>query len=287
MFRILTIDGGGVRGLIPAQIINRIETEILHDRIQKHLNLAVGTSTGGLLAIGISDHAALGGSGLVDLYRKNATRIFPKTGTGTSYFSPKYPADGLRQVLSEVFESGTMGDCSIPCVVTTFDLESRAPGFFSSYKSPLTSMVGAGLATSAGETFFPAYGHLIDGGNIANNPSNIGIAAAVGTFGQQLGDIKLLSLGTGSPRPTPLKLETSGELAWAPHLTDVTIDGVARVNHITSGQLLGDRYLRLDCTVQDSAGPMDNIDPANMEYLISCGDSLFEAYRAELEEFFR
>lgn len=290
VFRILAIDGGGIRGLIPATFLSYMETE--HGKhVCQLFDFIVGTSTGGIIALGLAHPAGFAAKQLGELYRANAREIFPASNFIRDLFSPKYDGSGLRRVLSANFgEAAALTSAIVPVCVTSFDLVSQEPVFLASYSerpwSGAATFYDAACATSAGETFFPAHGNLIDGGNVCNNPSVVGLAQSCKLRGtSDTGRVKILSLGTGRFDPSLANLGNGGELAWAANVSTVTIDGVAQRDTRVCERLLGERYLRIQPQLTKSQAPMDNIDVMNMATLQSLAAQAYSDNAQNLKEF--
>jgi len=236
--RILSIDGGGTRGIIPATILNCIETDFGVSPLEL-FDVFAGTSTGGIISIGLA--AGVPTDKLLDLYLKNAGEIFYE-----SFFhevsglegnvQATYKNDHLKTILNTLFgnkklsdvqTSSNFGNKNKDLMVCSFDLSpQRIPGqnnnyrpviFHSSFKSDQDILLtDLALRTSAGPTYFPVYQQeYIDGGVALNNPAMAAIAFAIndqkdgdGTYilpdgknkglGKGLNDLKLFSLSTGT-----------------------------------------------------------------------------------------
>jgi patatin-like phospholipase/acyl hydrolase len=136
--RILSIDGGGIRGIIPATVLAEIER-----RTGRHVadlfDVIAGTSTGGILACGLTIPDATGGpsrsaSELVDMYVKEGPRIFPHEFLGglRSLVDEKYSQKGIEAVLQQYMGDTMLSDAVTEIIVTAYDIERRQPFFFRS-----------------------------------------------------------------------------------------------------------------------------------------------------------
>jgi len=139
--RVLSIDGGGIRGVVPAVILGEIE-RLTGKPIAESFDLIAGTSTGGILALALTVPGPDGrprysARDLIALYEKEGSRIFgrPKW----HWLRPlrilleeKYPADGLEAVLAEYFDDCRLKDAVTEVVVTSYETERRLPFFFKS-----------------------------------------------------------------------------------------------------------------------------------------------------------
>jgi patatin-like phospholipase/acyl hydrolase len=241
-FTILALDGGGVRGLFSAAVLARLEAD--HDvRIVDHFDLIVGTSTGGIIALGLG--AGMAPAEIVDLYLSGQDTIFPPA-RRRLYRKPaallraRYRPTGLAAAVTGAFGDKLLCDSTVPLVVTSFDLGQRAVHLF---KTPHNQglardwrvrMADVAMATTAAPTFFPAFelpgdhARLIDGGVWANNPSTVGVTEAVSLMGQRLENIRLLNIGTTtSTAIRSRRLDQGGLWHWirSPNVIDVLLAG--------------------------------------------------------------
>lgn len=229
-FNILSIDGGGIRGIFPAMFLAAVEAELKTRNYQKnricdYFNLISGTSTGGVIAIAL----ALGIPALeiVDLYLENAKIIFGKKRNSLGrVFNSAHQRNALEELIRDKFKKATNGidpvlrDCKTNVCIPTYDLMQGKPSvlksnyhrrFIRDYHIPAYQ---AALATSAAPTFFDPYSskyvdlngieqlfsNKVDGGVVANNPTLLTIIEAQKAFKKELSELQVLSLGTGHQR---------------------------------------------------------------------------------------
>ena len=242
-FQVLSLDGGGIRGIFSAALLAGLE-EDLGQSIIDHFDLVVGTSTGGLIAIGLG--AGMTPSDMVDLYVSGKKTIFPgprRLRSVRQLLRPKYRVNGLHALLRGVFGERVLGESRIPLVIPSFDLGENSVYLFKTphherlkrdWRVPLWQVAAA---TTAAPTFFPAFSlpsdhvRLVDGGVWANNPAMVGVAEAVSMFDQPLDSIRVLSLGTTTDtRSRQRKLDNGGLLQWvrSPKIVNVLLAGQAR-----------------------------------------------------------
>lgn len=272
-YRVLALDGGGIRGLLTSRLLERLEAA--QPGFLGSVDLFAGTSTGGILALALA--AGLTPSEISGLYRDRGPDIFADDtlfdalGHADKLVIADYRNRALRDALVERFGERTLGDLPRNVVVTTFDLDSEVewqPGlrswkakFFHNFPEESTdglqTCVDVAMRTSAAPTFFPTWQGYVDGGVAANNPSMCGLAQALDpeTGGQRLEDVALLSVGTGaSPKWIEGADHDWGLVEWAPHLVGLLLDGVAGVADFQCRRILGDRYLRLDTVLPRPIG---------------------------------
>lgn len=118
-FQVLSIDGGGIRGLFAAKVLEIWETQLGHPVID-HFDLLMGTSTGGIIALGLA--AGMPAKELVSFYERDGAKIFPKYGQvakwlreGLNWVRPKYCEDPLNEALQRRFGSAKL--CELKCKV--------------------------------------------------------------------------------------------------------------------------------------------------------------------------
>ena len=212
--KILSIDGGGIRGIIPAMVLNHIE-ERTGKRIATMFDFIAGTSTGGILALGltrknsdssINNEPEYTAAELVNFYRKYGQKIFNEYVPldFDDLLQPKHNPKGRQQVLKDLLGEAKVEEALREIFIPSYDIELRAPIFFTSNRDAEEikrfdsrkvctgfKMWEAAMATSAAPTFFPPYqletGHhtdegyyaLVDGGIFANNPSSLAMMEAM------------------------------------------------------------------------------------------------------------
>jgi len=186
MFRILCLDGGGIKGVFTAAALARIEKQTQR-KIVDHFDLICGTSTGGILAIGLA--MGLSAAELLKFYQTRGPAIFPATSmversTGALrqfFFGPKLSHDVLKQELSAVLEARKFGEAKCRLVIPSYDAGGgRIYVFKTAHDSRFINdidmpAVDVALATSAAPTYFTAAsaqrdGKFVDGGIWANSP---------------------------------------------------------------------------------------------------------------------
>ena len=226
-FRVLSIDGGGIRGLIAARVIARLEELVSAEageerRMADCFHMFAGTSTGGLLALGLTvpdpadpSRPRLSGSDLVELYMSEGPRIFGDTlhkllSLG-GWIAPKHSEARLERALRDRFGEARLRDALRELIVTSYDMTEPGPHFFKRWRAREAgerdaTMVDVGLSTSAAPTYFPSHGlagrALVDGGLFAANPAVAAVVEALKRRDEEprelgAGDLLLVSLGTG------------------------------------------------------------------------------------------
>ncbi|NOX50553.1 MAG: hypothetical protein GXP16_08460 [Gammaproteobacteria bacterium] len=265
IYRILTLDGGGLRGVITTAILKRIVSEPGCEAFLDNIDLVAGTSTGGLIALGIANKTPL--EDIHNLYLQRGDNIFDDSFFDNikdvgKLFGADYKTRGLKKELVRMFGATKLGALKKRVLIPSFDLENKSktansrawkPKLFHNFvgagNDRAESVVNVGLYTSAAPTFFPSVDGYIDGGVYANNPSMCALAQS-----QQrkykptpaLPEIRLLSLGTGEVTEyIPKMVNDWGYAQWAKPLLSLMMDGVAGIADYQCQQLLGDHYHRL------------------------------------------
>lgn len=201
LIRILSLSGGGVRGILQSAYLEKLEADI-GGPLHKHFELISGTSTGGIVALAIA--AGLSPREITGLYRQHGAQIFsPRLGGGVRR-GARYRQKPLADALRNQFGNKRMGDLAAEVIITSSSLELLSGRVFSRSDDTRLSLVDVALATSAAPTYFPAVGPLgserayMDGGLWANNPALLAILHAQQKMAARIENIRLLSIGTGS-----------------------------------------------------------------------------------------
>ena len=265
-FNILSIDGGGIRGIIPAKVLAELETELLRiypdKQFYEHFDLICGTSTGAILAIGIS--LGIPPGELVNFYKTYARIIFPKWYLKvlprkvrvlvTSIYSNKQ----LRKILKKIFSEANGGE---PPLLNDLKTNVCIPSFngnmgeitvlktkhnkdyLRDYKLPAHEVA---LSSASAPVYFPPHSYsydnefgngvvinMIDGGIFANNPTLIGILEATDKLNIPLSDLKIISVGTGKGKHIVKKRCRSHNFWYwfipKPRLLEIILDSQAQI----------------------------------------------------------
>ncbi len=303
--RVLSIDGGGIRGIIPAMVVAHIERK-MGKPAHELFDLMVGTSTGGILALGLSRPGAsrpaqFSARWVVKLYEEQGDKIFEyslwrKLRTVGGILEEAYSHEVLEGILEKYFSGATLGDCEVPTMVTTYDIQNRRTVFLKSWHADYQPVLcrDAARATSAAPTYFEpkpldtgdVASVLIDGGIFMNSPSVSAYAEARKLFPQD--PIAVLSLGTGElTRPIPYdEARTWGSALWVMSLLDCMFDGVSKAADHQMQLFLSERYQRLQTSLERASDDMDDASEENIRNLKRTARELINANEAVLEQFF-
>ena len=294
-FKVLAVDGGGMRGIIPALILEAIERRTQR-AISDMFDMLAGTSTGGIIALGLAKPGDGGrpdksAADIVNLYETEGENIFPHSIRDVLHLQAlagsKYPGAGVETTLHRYFGDVRLKDALKPVVIPSYDVEKQTPIFFKSERARTSAdsdfyMRQVARATSAAPTYFPPekidtadplqYYALIDGGVIANNPAMCAYAEAI-KMGHP--DVLMVSIGTGELRH-PIKYHDAmkwGQLEWAQPIIDIALQGSSETVDYQLQQLLavdGERqaYFRFQLALTQDATAMDDASNANLKHLM-------------------
>lgn len=256
MRRILSIDGGGIKGVFPASFLATIEDSI-NDKISNYFDLIVGTSTGGIIALGLG--LGFSAKEILDFYEILGPKIFGRVPIMQSLkqliFS-KYSQKHFREALETKFGGKQLGESNKRLVIPSMNLEtgevyiyktSHHPRLERDYKE---KVVNVALATASAPTFFPTHRAesgtpLIDGGMWANNPVGLAVVEAISILEWPKEDLKVLSLGCTTQ---PLNVQRGRNLPlglgyWALKVTDVFMTAQSSHSIGTAKLLVGPNNL--------------------------------------------
>jgi uncharacterized protein len=290
--RILSIDGGGIRGLIPAMVLCEIEARSSKPLVEL-FDLVAGTSTGGIIACALAK--GLRAEEIVPLYRREGPEIFRRslgrrvTSAG-GLLDEKHDDAALNRALARYLGDTTLGQARVPVMVTAYDLHAREPHFFKSWRDEWRDvrMTDAVRATSAAPTYFEPWPlgrrSLVDGGVFATNPAMCAYAEAARLRPGE--DVRLVALGTGrlTERIDHEDAKDWGLVEWVRPLIDVVFDGVADTVDYQLVQLLGDRHHRFQVTLDARSDALDDASEANLARLDAYARELAGARAGELDQ---
>lgn len=321
-FRILSIDGGGIRGIIPGKILIELEREIRNQygddkNISDYFDLITGTSTGGILATGLcipdgNKAQKYSAKELLDIYVERGDDIFDisiwkSISSLGGLNDEKYDADELEDALKDYFGDVMLSDLIKDCLITSYDIKRRKTHFFrkSSAKNDRHNFLvrDVARATSAAPTYFETsriksktniYYPLIDGGLFANNPAMCAYAEAREVHGiSSSKEMSILSLGTGESKESYPYSEAKdwGATSWIKPVIDIMSTAVSettdfQLRQIFSSSDRSDNYLRIQCEIPAwCSADMDNASSSNIQALQDVGEQLAMSNASEMKEF--
>jgi patatin-like phospholipase/acyl hydrolase len=307
--RILAIDGGGIRGLIPAVVLAELERRTGR-RTAELFDLIAGTSTGGILACGLTRPGeggapAFTAADLIGFYESEGPEVFHRSllkrvESVEGYLDERYDDSGLNAALRRFLDGARLSQAVTDIFITAYEIERREAFFFRSSRARTDptydfTYVDAARATAAAPTYFEparvsdaagaAQYALIDGGVFALNPAMVAYAELAATGRGAEIDL-VVSLGTGA-HTRPLRFEDArgwGQLEWARPLIDVVFDGLAQTVDFELGQLVGpDRYVRFQTRLNEASDDLDDASDHNLEALRREGARLVEERSADID----
>jgi uncharacterized protein len=320
-FRVLSIDGGGIRGLIAARVIARLEELVSAEagedrRMADCFHMFAGTSTGGLLALGLTapdpadpSRPRLSGADLVELYESEGPRIFGdrlhKLLSLGGWIGPKHPEARLERALRKRFGEARLSEALRELLVTSYDMTEPGHHFFKRWRARQSedrdvSMVDVGVSTSAAPTYFSSRGvggrALVDGGLFAANPAVAAVVEALkrrDTEPHDLSakDLLVVSLGTGQHETGYRQPQVRGwgRIGWIlprrqdPALIAAFLDGQSDAADHWAGVLLGNGYFRFQIKLPVST-PLDDASPRALDQLNEAADRLLAEQDERLRE---
>lgn len=236
-FRILSLDGGGLRGAYAASALARLE-ELSGRPTHEHFDLIAGTSTGGIIGIGLA--LGIPAAKILEFYQIRGPEIFPSRFGGNTRMAwgSKHRNEPLLAALRDVLGDKTIGDAFTRLCIPAVTATTGSPRVFKTshhedlkidYRLPAWKVA---MATSAAPFYLPGVALdgsmdvLVDGGLWANNPAFVGVFEAFTYLGRNLDEISVLSIGTGTP-PAIRREDAMHPKAstWVPEIFGTTIGG--------------------------------------------------------------
>jgi len=295
MFKILSIDGGGIKGIFPAHILKRIQ-ECFDINLLEHFDMIAGTSTGSIIAAGIACKKTP--DQVVELYQQYGAKIFSqkKKSFWPYVFKSTYENTYLKTMLSEEFGTITLGDIKKPLIIPTTDVGHGGVHVFKSAYSPDFIRDGkvfikdAVLASCSAPTFFDptTVGNylLADGGLWANNPALVAVIEAKHRLRIDAKEIRILSLGTGESRNAYGMKESKKwgfVTGWkGREFVELILSLQSQSTQNYTKLMLGDKLLRLNFET-DKPFPLDDV--SIFDDLISRADRVFSEKSKKIEKF--
>ncbi|MGW9185522.1 CBASS cGAMP-activated phospholipase [Agromyces sp. NPDC055661] len=273
--RVLTIDGGGIKGVFPAAFLADLESE-LDQPLASYFDLIVGTSTGGIIALALG--LGIPASDILRFYEEKGPDIFrgsKRLGPLRQLITAKYDPAPLKAALTAVFGDRRLGESTTRLVIPALNLSTGEVNVFKTahhdrferdYKM---LAVDAAMATAAAPTYFPTHRltngvPLVDGGMWANNPMGTAAVEAIGLLEWKKGDVELLGVGC-TEAPANFKASQSRRHGlvnyWAKRIVKVFMSGQSSASIGTAMLLLGhDHVVRVSPSVDERQYQLDGIE---------------------------
>jgi patatin-like phospholipase/acyl hydrolase len=275
--RILSIDGGGIKGVFPVSFLAAIESTLGIDSVANYFDLIAGTSVGGIIALGLG--LGFNARALLDFFNANGSVIFPSSFVPTStvrlwFGGERYSPAPLRKALEETFGNKTLGDSKVRLLIPSFDATSADIHVYKTRHNPrlrtdhTLKAVDVAMATAAAPTYFSGYDSqqsitLVDGGVWANNPVGLAVVEAVGLLGWNGDETDILSLGC-TEESIDYKQRGHGGAFWLARAFQAGIRGQSRsaigmARHLTGRDKNFDNVLRIDPPVERNRFKLDDV----------------------------
>jgi len=301
-FRILSLDGGGVRAIISATILTRLASEF--PDLMNEIDMFTGVSAGAIVSVALA--SGLTPEQTSNIWRTAAPKIFVegyrhKFSTIDNCIGSAYDTSQLKEMLSQTLGNKTIGDLEKKILVPSFNLDpvflelsgSRrwGPEYFHNFPNSIHKelpLIDAVLRTAAAPPYFPIHQGYVDGGTFANNPSLAAISTAL-NYGVKYDDLVVLSISTGNNPKCITKQEQGtgdwGLVEWGPYVVDLLLDSNTESINYSCNCILHDRYKRVDpilpknIGLDDASAIPDLIDIANKVDLDTVRDWLKSTWK--------
>lgn len=271
-FRILSIDGGGICGILPASVLAELESRYLGGKsIARYFDMIAGTSTGGIIALGLG--AGRTAAEIRDLYTERGGLIFPRGNIVSRLWRKlrrivryKYDAKVLEGELYRILGHKLVSESHVRLCIPSFEGRHGEPWIYKTphhpdYKNDLHErMVRVGMATAAAPTYFRAFEndgyYMVDGGIWANNPVMNAVVDALSCYDIDRRQVQILSLGCGETNFKVTPRRSKGGLFHWRYVISAAMRAQSKNALGQAFLLVGkDQVLRLDAP--ESANPID------------------------------
>ncbi len=315
---LLSIDGGGIRGVVPLYLLDQLEKELrvrLNDPkffISRCFNVLSGTSTGAIITAGLSVPDASGVSPQYDAnyimraYLSAGQKIF-RASTWESFKSlggltnAKYSSVALEKYFEFFFKKHSMSDLLYDNMIVAYDLEKRKPFLFTGGKSFENSRFqvkdALKASTSAPIYFSPStirdhHGDaftLVDGGVVANSSTLVLLKYLLeNKHIDSSTELTWISLGTGYTKKSVSSAELAGAFSWLYPLLDILNTGSANNVSDQTAVILASlfskaHFVRISPALVNASDELDDISPSNLEALQKSGKHYIKEHTEEWE----
>ena len=287
MKKVVSIDGGGIRGIVPAIILQRVE-EHLQDHLFNHVDLVAGTSTGGIVAGGIARGLPM--HKVVEFYLEDGPEIFgeqsfiKKIRSGFGFFGGKFEADVLREKLVKRLGDVTLGDLYVDYLSTAYNLTEGKPRFFSKSQEGKLKLVDVITAGAAAPTYFDPHvidgKEYIDGGVFCASPAMSAFAEIKTLHNVRAEEILMISVGCGNRLQGYSSAQRWFKARWIKPLIDIMMGSDAGIAHHQLVQTYksvnaSGNYYRINSKLPDYVNPdMAAASKKDLEGLVKYANEL-------------
>lgn len=308
--RILAIDGGGVRGLVPALILAEIERRTGRP-LYRDFDLIVGTSTGSIIALGLTRPSnadarkpAYTAQDVVQLYRDHVARIFPQSFAPVQYlrriFRPKFGAEQIEAMFASSFEDVRFMEALTNVAVPAYDFEDNRRLWFVSISTAHGNLLMRDIVrgATAAPTYLPparfavqnhvsskGYVAVVDGALFANNPAREALALGQRVRGQGDPSVLLLSIGTGrvAQKHSFDEAWSWGVLGWMDPLLEIAFSDPAIDNQMERELEGHGAYFRMQVDLKKQPVELDDSSPAAVRRLEEATTAMLHAEDSALQ----
>lgn len=283
--RILALDGGGIKGAFTASVLAALEKDT--GSLVEHFDLITGTSTGGILAIGLG--MGFSAEELKDFYIDrgeeifSATSVFGRFGFLKQLVMPKHSSKPLERALADILGKRKFGESKSRLVIPTYDaINGRIFMMKTAHHERFVHDVEAlaldvAMATAAAPTYFearafPAHhgASYVDGGVWANCPALVGLTEAVAFLGAKAEEVDILSIGTTASPFNVADDRRSGAVQWNMGLINLMFEAQVEAAKAQTSLLAGG-FHRIDASVPAGRFGIDKADANTIAELVTLG----------------
>lgn len=303
--KILAIDGGGIRGIIPLKILAYIEKQINKQPITHYFDIMSGTSAGGIIVLFLNipdkgGYVRYSAEDILGIYKQFGKSIFHRSSyqvvrTMNGWIGDKYSDETLKSLLGEFMGNMTILDSVKDIVIPAYDIGEEKNYFFRKIKAATCKnrnfyMRDVARATSAAPTYFKpaeicdvdaARSHImVDGGISVNNPALSGLVYGFHQYNMNV-DYMVVSIGTGTTQGagksrleySKMNIRNAGKLGWAKNIIPLLMDAVNEVTDYEMKEILPNaNYYRLQVNIEPEHSDLDNASDENIKALEDYSD---------------
>lgn len=280
-YNILSLDGGGIRGLILLKQLIVFE-DLLGIKLHEHFDLISGTSTGGIIAAMLSlGHSA---NDILSLYTEHGSKIFHKQFLRFGIFRPKYSDKYFNKLLMSYVGDKRLKDINKNLLIVSYNATLKDKEIFIASKAKLNDIYDYSLfdvirSTSSAPSFFKPHkinnNYFVDGGLVINNPSLVSWIESFKTE-ENYKNVNIISFSTGkTERPLTKKTARGGMLSWAKPSVDILLAELTETTDYQMEKLFvreSGIYIRCNSMVQNSSGEIDDVRKENLNNMLIDGE---------------
>lgn len=283
IYNILSLDGGGIRGLILLKQLIKLEEE-LGKPLYLAFDLISGTSTGGIIGVLLS--LGFSANDLMTFYTIHGEKIFNKKWYRLGLFRPKYDDSYFNNIIKEYVGDKTLKDVYTDILIVGYDVTNKDKIIFKSKKAKVDDSYNYSLfdvirSTSSAPTFFKPHqinksdNYIVDGGLVINNPSMVSWVEVI-NYDIKYDKVNIISFSTGTKEePANKKVIKGGQLFWAAPTVDILLAEQSQMTHYFMNALFAresGKYTRCISVIDKSSGKIDDVSKKNVQNMILDGE---------------